>query len=95
MDDLKKKIEKLEKENKKLKKKIEQLEKENEEIKEKIKSYTNTDRHKRYYEKNKDIITKKARAYIDKVKQNDPGRIKEYQHTAYLNRKSKLKKEND
>ena len=48
--------------------------KENEELKiknkileEKLKSYTNTDRHKEYYNKNSDIIKEKAKKYTEKI----------------------------
>ena len=66
----------------------------NEILKDKLQSYTNGKRHKRYYEKNSDIVKQKAKEYIDKIKETNPEKIKEWRHTAYLNRKEKLKNEN-
>ena len=75
---------KIEYENKELKKKIIELE-------EKLKSYTNPERHKRYYKKNSDIVKEKAKNYMEKLKETNPEKLKEWRHNAYLNRKAKLK----
>lgn len=71
-------------ENELLKKKVKELE-------EQIKKYTNSDAHKKYYEEHKDEVKKQGRAYLEKLKQDNPDKLKEYRRTAYLNRKNKLK----
>jgi cell division protein FtsB len=53
---------KLKEENEELKKKIYELE-------ERLKVYTNNNSHKKYYEKNNDIIKEKARNYMNKIKE--------------------------
>jgi len=73
---------KLMEENSLLKSKLEQLE-------QKLKKYTNGDNHKRYYEKNKDKIKKEGLAYLKNLKLENPAKIKEYNHNAYLKRKEK------
>ena len=77
---------------------VEILRKENEELKikvleleERLKKYTNSEGHKRYYEKNKDVVKEKGKSYLEKLKEENPDKLKEYRRTAYLNRKSKLK----
>lgn len=77
-------IEQLLQENQELKLKNEELEK-------KLQKYTNSDGHKRYYEKNKDIVKEKGKTYLQKLKEENPDKLKEYRRTAYLNRKEKLK----
>ena len=71
--------------NNSLKKKIEELE-------QKLKKYTNGDNHKRYYEKNKDKIKKDGLLYLKNLKLENPEKIKEYNHNAYIKRKEKKKK---
>ena len=80
------KMELLIRENELLKNKVNELE-------ERIKKYTNSDAHKKYYEDHKDEVKKQGKAYLEKLKQENPDKLKEYRHTAYLNRKNKLKKE--
>lgn len=75
----------------KLKKEIELLKNENNALKDKLQLYTNGKRHKRYYEKNSETVKQKAKEYIGKIKESNPEKIKEWRHTAYLNRKEKLK----
>ena len=75
----------------KLKLEIEELKNKNNELEEKLKSYTNPTRNKKYYEKNSDIVKEKAKNYMEKIKETNPEKLKEWRHTAYLNRKSKLK----
>ena len=78
------KMELLIRENELLKNKVNELE-------ERIKKYTNIDAHKKYYEDHKDEVKKQGKAYLEKLKQKNPYKLKEYIHTAYLNRKNKLK----
>lgn len=69
-------------ENESLKKKVEELE-------ERLRAYTNNHRHKKYYEKNKEVIKEKAKEYNQKVKSENPEKIKEWSRKAYLNQKAK------
>jgi len=71
--------------NESLKKKVEELE-------EKLKAYTNNHRHKKYYEKNSEKVKEKAKIYMEKLKTENPEKLKEWRHTAYINRKNKLEK---
>lgn len=74
----------------KVKHELEELKKENNELKEKLKSYTNPTRNKKFYEKNSDVVKEKAKRYMEKIKETNPEKLKEWRHTAYLNRKAKL-----
>ena len=75
----------------KLKHEIEELKNKNIELEEKLKSYTNPTRNKKYYEKNSDVVKENAKNYIEKIKETNPEKLKEWRHQAYLNRKAKLK----
>ena len=75
----------------KLKLEIEELKNKNNELEEKLKLYTNPSRNKKYYEKNSDVVKEKAKNYIEKIKKTNPEKLKEWRHNAYLNRKAKLK----
>ncbi len=79
----------------KLKLEIEELKNKNNELEEKLKSYTNPTRNKKYYEKNSDIVKEKAKNYMEKIKETNPEKLKEWRHQAYLNRKAKLKAKED
>jgi len=79
----------------KLKLEIEELKTKNNELQEKLKSYTNPTRNKKYYEKNSDIVKEKAKNYMEKIKETNPEKLKEWRHNAYLNRKAKLKTQQD
>ena len=86
--------------------KIQQLELKNKELEEKLQKYTNSDGHKRYYEKNKETVIQKAndenhkeeliqknKEYKEKtnyVYEVSPEKKKEYARRAYLNKKKKL-----
>ena len=75
----------------KLKNEIQELKNRNIELEEKLKSYTNPSRNKKYYEKNSDVVKEKAKSYMEKIKETNPEKLKEWRHQAYLNRKSKIK----
>ena len=77
---------KLKEENEELKKRIYELE-------ERLKVYTNNNSHKKYYEKNNDIIKEKARNYMNKIKETNPDKLKEWRHNAYMKRKAKLQQQ--
>lgn len=81
------KLDKLKEENEQYKTKIKELETQ-------LQQYTNNERHKKYYEKNKDIVKEKAKNYLSKVKEENPEKLKEWRHNAYLKRKKKLKNNN-
>ena len=74
---------------------IEELKKRNKELEEKLKLYTNPERNKKYYEKNCEIVKEKAKSYMDKIKETNPEKLKEWRHTAYLKRKEKLKSQEE
>ena len=66
------------------------LKKKNIELEEKLRSYTNTERNKKYYEKNSEKVKEKAKNYMEKMKTENPEKLKEWRHTAYMNRKAKF-----
>lgn len=83
-------------ENAKLKVEIELLKKENEEIQARLKKYTTNPSYKNYYNNNKDVVQETQKRYIDKLKEEDPERLKEYRRKAnqrYRDKK-KLNKQN-
>ena len=71
--------------------KLKNSKKKNNELEEKLKLYTNPERNKKYYEKNSNVVKEKAKTYMEKMKETNPEKLKEWRHTAYLNRKAKLK----
>jgi len=72
---------------------IKQLKQKNIELEEKLKKYTNSEGHKRYYDKNKELVIQKSNERKELLKETNPEKIKEYARRAYLKRKEKLKKE--
>jgi hypothetical protein len=76
-----------------IKKENEVLKQKNTELEERLKKYTNGNNHKRYYEKNKEKVKELGTNYIQKLKEENPEKLKEYRRTAYLNRKAKLNNE--
>jgi hypothetical protein len=60
------------------------------ELEEHLKKYTNSNGHRKYYEKNKDKVMKNASAYLKKLAEENPEKLREYRITAYQNRKNKL-----
>ena len=75
-------VEALVKENAELKERIIELE-------ERVKKYTNSESHKRYYEKNKQQVKEKANGYLKKLAEENPDKLREYRHKAYLKQKEK------
>jgi hypothetical protein len=73
-----------------LKQEIEELRGKVSELEEKLKKYTNGDNHKRYYEKNKEVIKEAGSNYLKKLKEENPEKLKEYRKRAYQKRKEKL-----
>jgi hypothetical protein len=62
----------------------------NSELEEKLKKYTNSEGHKRYYEKNKQKVIDDSANYLKNLKENNPDKIKEYAKRAYLKKKEKI-----
>lgn len=73
----------------------EELKLKNKELEEKLKTYTNSDRHKKYYKNHTEIVKEKAKKYMDKIKETNPEKLKEWRHNAYLKRKEKLKQKEE
>jgi hypothetical protein len=78
-----------------LKEEIEALKIKNAELEEKLKTYTSNHRHKKYYDNNTDVVKQRAKNYMEKIKETNPEKLKEWRHTAYLNRKAKLEVANE
>lgn len=70
--------------------KISQLQAEIDRLEKQLEKYTNNERHKKYYEKNKDRVKENAKQYLNRLKEENPERLKEYRHRAYLKRKEKV-----
>jgi cell division septum initiation protein DivIVA len=81
-------LEALKTENAELKAKVAELE-------ERIKKYSNGENHKRYYEKNKEIIKAKGSENLKKLKETNPEKLREYRRNYYLKRKERLTVEKD
>ena len=58
-------------------------------LKSRLAKYTNNERHKKYYENNKEKVKKNAKLYIERMKEENPEKLKEYRKKAYMNRKQK------
>ena len=74
------------------------LKEENEILKKKIEKYVASDRHKNYYQENKEKIKQNAKEYREKTNYNEKIPIekkKQYARTAYLNKKAKEDKINE
>ena len=69
--------------------KILDLKMQNLDLEQRLKKYTNGENHKRYYEKNKEKIKEVGASYLQKMKAENPEKIKEYSHRAYLKQKEK------
>jgi predicted MPP superfamily phosphohydrolase len=65
------------------------LKKEVIELKEHLKKYTFGDNHKRYYEKNKEKVKEGGAKYLQKLKEENPEKLREYWRRAYQNRKQR------
>jgi hypothetical protein len=76
-------ITKLKHENTKLNEIIEAL-------KNHLEKYTNNERHKKYYEHNKEKVKENAKQYLNRLKFENPEKLKEYRHRAYLKRKVRI-----
>jgi hypothetical protein len=63
-----------------------------ENLKNQLEKYTNNDRHKKYYQQNKERVKENAKQYLNRLKMENPDKLKEYRHRAYLKRKDKIVK---
>jgi len=70
--------------------KITALQQEIQTLKTQLEKYTNNERHRKYYEKNKERVKENAKQYLNKLKEENPDKLKEYRHRAYLKRKEKI-----
>jgi predicted LPLAT superfamily acyltransferase len=75
--------------------KITALEAEIERLKTKLEKYTNNERHRKYYEKNKERVKENAKQYLNRLKEENPDKLKEYRHRAYMKRKEKITNEDE
>ena len=82
-----------EEENNVLKQKIEGLEKHVAELEEHLKKYTNSTRHLKYYENNSETVKERTKNYVEKLKTENPEKLKEWRRTYYLKKKEKLKEQ--
>ena len=82
-----------EEENNILKQKIEGLEKHVAELEEHLKKYTNSTRHLKYYENNSEKVKERTKNYVEKLKTENPEKLKEWRRTYYLKKKEKLKEQ--
>jgi len=76
-------------ENNSLKETIKELENKLKLSNEKLKKYTNSLAHKEYYQEHKDEVKAKGKAYLEKLKLEDPEKLKEYWKKGNKNRKLK------
>ena len=58
-----------------------------------LEKYTNNERHKKYYEKNKEKVKENAKKYLNSLKEINPDKLKEYRHRAYIKRKEQQKQQ--
>jgi hypothetical protein len=82
MENLKQENIKLQEENARLKITIQELET-------KLKKYINNEAHKKYYENHKQEIKQQQSKYIEKLREENPDKMKEYWKRAYQKRKEK------
>jgi hypothetical protein len=58
-----------------------------------LKKYTNNNRHLKYYENNKEVVKERTKNYVEKLKNENPDKLKEWRRTYYLKKKEKKKEE--
>ena len=63
------------------------------ELEERLKNYTCGKNHKKYHEKNKEKVIENGANYLQKLKEENPEKLKEYRKRAYQKRKEKMKHE--
>ena len=63
------------------------------ELEDNLKKYTNNNRHLKYYENNKEVVKERTKNYVEKLKNENPDKLKEWRRTYYLKKKEKKKEE--
>ena len=86
MENLQQENIKLQEENARLKLTIQELET-------RLKKYINNEAHKKYYENHKQEIKKQQSKYIEKLRAENPDKMKEYYERANKKRKEKKLKQ--
>ena len=76
-----------------LKMKLEKMEKYVKELEDNLKKYTNNNRHLKYYENNKEVVKERTKNYVEKLKNENPDKLKEWRRNYYLKKKEKKKEE--
>lgn len=76
-----------------LKMKLEKMENYVKELEEHLKKYTNNNRHLKYYENNKEVVKERTKNYVEKLKNENPDKLKEWRRNYYLKKKEKKKEE--
>ena len=76
-----------------LKLKLEKIEKYVKELEDNLKKYTNNNRHLKYYENNKEVVKERTKNYVEKLKNENPDKLKEWRRNYYLKKKEKKKEE--
>ena len=76
-----------------LKLKFEKMEKYVKELEDNLKKYTNNNLHLKYYENNKEVVKERTKNYVEKLKNENPDKLKEWRRTYYLKKKEKKKEE--
>ena len=76
-------------ENCKLREDVRVLEERVKELEDRLKKYTNSPAHKSYYEAQKEEVKAKGKVYLQKLKEENPEKLKEYRRKTYLNKKKK------
>ena len=74
-----------------LKLKLEKMEKYVKELEDNLKKYTNNNRHLKYYENNKEVVKERTKNYVEKLKNENPDKLKEWRRNYYLKKKIKSK----
>ncbi len=77
-----------------MKQKIEKMEIYIKELEEHLKKYTNNNRHLKYYENNKEVVKERTKNYMEKMKVENPEKLKEWRRNYYLKKKEKIQSEN-
>ena len=76
-------------ENTKLKAELEKQKLIIQDLENRLKKYINNEAHKKYYETHKQEIKQQQSKYIEKLREENPDKIKEYWKRAYQKRKEK------
>jgi hypothetical protein len=63
-------------------------------LEENLKKYTNNSRHIKYYENNKEVVKERTKNYMEKMKTENPEKLKEWRRNYYLKKKEKTQNEN-